>query len=527
MIGMHRRRASAHLAVLVLSTAACFASMTAAAAETVKADLTIHGDTPKSKINRNIYGQFAEHLGAGIYGGVWVGEDSKIPNTRGYRNDVVDALKKLGVPLVRWPGGCFADEYHWREGIGPRDKRPVKVNTTWGGVEENNAFGTHEFLDFAELIGADAYVNGNVGSGSPQEMAEWVEYITSDTKSTLANLRRQNGRDKPWKLPYFAVGNETWGCGGNMRPEFYADVYRQFATFIKAPKENRPKIIASGANSFDVNFTEVLMREAGKRMNALSVHYYTLVPGKWPPRGSATQFSENEWIATLFQTLRMDELIRNHSAVMDKYDPDKKVELLVDEWGTWYEVEPGTNPGFLYQQNSLRDAVVAAINLNIFHAHSDRVKMTNIAQMVNVLQAMILTNNEKMVLTPTYHVFEMYKPFQDATFLPVDLSNVDYKLGETTVPALHASASRDAQGKVHVGLANLDPNRAATVTVKVAGGSVKKATGRVLTAPAINAINTFDKPDTVKPVAYKGATVRGGQVSMNVPAKSVIVLELE
>jgi len=527
MVSKSQRRAAAHLAMLATSLCVSWLSAPAfAAVETVKADLTVHADQPKSKIDRNIYGQFAEHLGAGIYGGLWVGENSKIPNTRGYRNDVVAALKTLGVPLVRWPGGCFADEYHWREGIGPRDKRPVKVNTTWGGVEETNAFGTHEFLDFAELIGADAYVNGNVGTGSPQETAEWVEYITSDTKSTLANLRRQNGRDKPWKLPYFAVGNETWGCGGNMRPEFYADVYRQFATFIKAPKENRPKIIASGSNGSDLNWTEVMMKQAAKEMDALSVHYYTLPTGNWKKKGSATQFGEDEWMSTMSRTLKMEELISNHSAIMDKYDPEKRVGLLVDEWGTWYDVEPGTNPGFLFQQSSMRDAVVAAVNLNIFHNHSDRVRMSNIAQMINVLQAMILTNNEKMVVTPTYHVFEMYKPFQGATLIPVDLSQVQYKLGDTSVPTLHASASKDANGKLHLAIANLDPNRGATISVSLAGATVKNATGRILTAPAMNTINTFDKPDAVKPAPYKGASVRGGKLSLSVPAKSVIVIEL-
>lgn len=492
----------------------------------VKADLTIRADKPGARIDRDIYGQFAEHLGSGIYGGVWVGEDSKIPNTHGFRNDVVAALKNLKVPLVRWPGGCFADEYHWREGIGPRDKRPVRINTTWGGVEESNAFGTHEFFDFVELIGAEAYVNGNVGTGTPQETAEWVEYMTSDSKSTLANLRRQNGRDKPWKVKYFAVGNETWGCGGNMRPEFYADLYRQYAEFIKAPKENRPLKIASGANGSNTNWTDVVMAAAAKRMDGISVHYYTLPSGKWAKKGSATQFSQQEWYDTLVQTLRMEEIVTAHSAIMDKHDPEKKVGLYVDEWGTWYDVEPGTNPGFLYQQSSMRDAVVAAINLNIFHHHADRVRMSNIAQMVNVLQAMILTDNEKMLLTPTYHVFEMYKPFQDATLLPTELTTPDINAGEKKIPVLHASAAKAASGAIVLAIANLDPARPAQVSVKTPGGTVKKATGRVLTANAMNALNTFEKPENVKPVAFKGASVRGGQVNIDVPSRSVVVIEL-
>lgn len=513
-------------AAAVTSLALCTSAVAVAAQsnEPLRTELTIRADTPGSRIDPAIYGQFAEHLGRSIHEGVWVGENSPIPNTRGFRNDVIAALKELGVPVLRWPGGCFADEYHWREGIGPRDKRPKRVNTNWGGVVEDNAFGTHEFMDFAELIGADAYVNGNVGTGTPQEMAEWVEYMTSDTDSTLAELRRSNGRDKPWKLPWFAVGNETWGCGGGMRPEYYADLYRHYATFIKAPKENRPQKIASGANASNTQWTEVMMREAVKHMDALSVHYYTLPTGKWAQKGSATQFTESEWIATLAQTLRMDTILADHAQIMDRYDPEKRVGLLVDEWGTWYDVEPGTDPGFLYQQNSLRDAVITAINLNIFHRHADRVRMTNIAQMVNVLQAMILTDKEKMLLTPTYHVFHMYKPFRGATQLPVELSSPPYQLGETLVPAMHVSAARDSAGKLHVGLTNLDPNRAAQLSINVAGAKVGKMSGRILTAPRMNAINTFDKPDAVKPASFSGARVQGGRIVLTLPAKSVVVL---
>jgi len=502
-------------------------SMAQSAAAPIAAKLTIDAGKPGAVIDRNLYGQFAEHLGRSIYEGIWVGEDAAIPNTRGFRNDVVAALKNLSVPVVRWPGGCFADEYHWREGIGPRDKRPVRVNTNWGGVEETNAFGTHEFMEFVELIGAEAYINGNVGTGSPQEMAEWLEYMTSDTRSSLANLRRANGRDKPWKVKFWAVGNETWGCGGSMRPEYYADIYRQYAEFLKAPKENRPLKIASGANGDDVKWTEVLMAQAAKKMDALSVHYYTLPTGVWKVKGSATKFGEQEWIDTLAQTLRMDDIVTRHSAAMDRHDPEKRVGLYVDEWGTWYDVEPGTNPGFLYQQNSVRDALVTAVNFNIFHKHADRVRMSNIAQMVNVLQAMILTDKEKMLLTPTYHVFEMYKPFQNATSLPITLSAPEYRFGAKAVPSVSASAARDAAGKIYIALANLDASRPAELNISIGGTTAAKGvTGRVLTGPAINSINTFEKPDTVKPASFSGAKLKDGQVNVTLPGKSVVVLEV-
>jgi alpha-N-arabinofuranosidase len=477
------------------------ASAMPVAAAQADVTVTVRADAPGAVIDPAIYGQFAEHLGRLIYEGIWVGETSPIPNTRGYRNDVVAALKELGVPVLRWPGGCFADEYNWREGIGPRDQRPRKVNTHWGGVVEDNAFGTHEFMDFAELIGADAYVNGNVGTGTPREMAEWVEYMTAEGDSTLAQLRRRNGRDKPWKVKYFAVGNETWGCGGNMRAEYYADLYRHYITFVK-----------------------VLMREATKHMDAISVHYYTLPTGKWDVKGGATKFTEDEWWATLARTYRMEWIVTEHSKVMDKYDPAKRVGLYVDEWGTWYDVEPGSNPGFLYQQNTLRDALVAGINLNIFHAHAERVRMTNIAQMVNVLQAMILTEKEKMLLTPTYHVYHMYKPFRGATSLPVEVAAPRAKVVEVEVPTITASAARDKDGRLHLALTNLDPREPASVTIRVAGATLKQFGGRVLTSAALDAHNTFAKPAAIQPAVFDGARVSGGTIELTLPAKSVLVL---
>jgi len=491
-----------------------------------KATLSVRADQPRSTINRDIYGQFAEHLGRLIYEGIWVGENSPIPNTHGMRNDVIAALKELHVPVLRWPGGCFADEYHWRDGIGPRDKRPRRPNASWGGVD-TNAFGTHEFFELCDLLGAAAYINGNVGSGSPQEMMDWIEYMTSDSDSALANLRRANGRDKPWRIAYFAVGNETWGCGGSMRPEYYADVFRQYATFIKNHSGNHIKKLASGSHDDYYKWTEVLMAQAGELMDALSLHYYTLPTGDWSKKGSATQFDEKEWHSTLVRTMRMDEFIQKHSAIMDRYDPQKRVGLMVDEWGTWYDPEPGRDMGALYQQNSLRDAIVAGVNLNIFQKHADRVRLANIAQMVNVLQSMVLTDKEKMVLTPTYHVFRMYRVHQGATMIPVDLSAPEYKLGDAGLPSLSASASRDAEGRLHLSLVNVDPHRAAEINANVWGAAIKTISGEVLTAPAMNAMNTFDRPNDVKPAPFSAYKLDGSQLLLTIPAKSIVVLELK
>jgi len=439
----------------------------------------------------------------------------------------VAALKDLGVPVVRWPGGCFADEYHWRDGIGPGERRPRRINTHWGGVIETNEFGTHEFLDFCQQIGAEPYICGNVGSGTPREMMEWIEYVTSDSDSELADLRRRNGRQSAWKLPYFGVGNESWGCGGDMRPEFYADEFRRYRTFVKNYSGNRVQPIACGANGADYNWTEILIDRVGRRMNGLSMHWYSLASGNWAHKGSALNFGEDDWHSLLRQTLRMEELIAQHGRIMDKYDPDKRVGLVVDEWGTWHDVEPASEPGFLYQQNTLRDAIAAGINLNIFNRHCERVVMANVAQMINVLQAMILTDKEKMIVTPTYEVFRMYRVHHGATLIPVDVSAPDYKLGGESIPSLSVSASRDSAGRLHVSAVNLDPNRPAEASVKCVGMKARSVAGRVLTADAINAHNTFERPHSVKAADFSEFEITDENLELHLPSKSVVVLEMQ
>jgi len=489
--------------------------------------LIINADLGEHTISRHIYGHFAEHLGRCIYGGIWVGEDSCIPNVRGIRSDIVDALRKLKIPNLRWPGGCFADEYHWMDGIGPRESRPTMVNTHWGGVTENNHFGTHEFMELCAVLGCEPYICGNVGSGTVREMQQWIEYLTFDGSSPMADLRRENGREVPWRVRFWGVGNENWGCGGRMRPEFYADQYRRYATYCRELSWNKLSKIACGPRGDDYHWTEVLMREAAPHMWGLSLHYYTTNIGPdWSRLGSATEFGEDEWFLFLKKALRMEELVTRHSAIMDQYDPQKRVALVVDEWGSWYAAEPGTNPRFLYQQNSLRDALIAAITLHIFNAHCDRVRMANLAQTVNVLQAVILTRDKQMLLTPTYHVFEMLKVHQDATRLPLDLKCSQYCYEEESIPTLSASASRDADGRVHLSLANLDPNRDAQVTCEIRGVRLTRASGRVLTATEITAHNTFESPETVVPKSFQGARVTDGQLMVSLPSKSVAILEL-
>lgn len=517
---MNMNRFLTHSAVAaLLSLFAC----SAPAAEPTQSKLVIHADQAKETIDRNIYGHFSEHLGRCIYEGYWVEPNSKIKNVRGIRQDVVEALKKTRIPVLRWPGGCFADEYHWKDGIGKPSKRPTMINTHWGGVTENNHFGTHEFLDLCEQLSCEPYICGNVGSGTVQELSQWVEYTTFDGVSPMAELRRQNGRKEPWRVKYWGVGNENWGCGGNMTPDYYANEYKRFATYVRNYGSNRVFKIACGANSGDTNWTEVLMRDAGRRMNGLALHYYC---GSGKKKKPAIDINEEDWFAQLQKALRMESLISTHGAIMDKYDPQKKVAMIVDEWGAWHAVEPGTNPGFLYQQNTIRDALVAGITLNIFNQHADRVKMANIAQTINVLQAMILTDKARMILTPTYHVFEMYVPHHDAKLLPCDLQSSEYLMGAEKIPNVNVSASRDKSGKIHVTLCNLNPHQDAEVVCDIQGAKAASLTGRVLTAGELNAHNTFDAPERVKPVPFTAFKSTATGFTTTLPAKSVVVLEL-
>ncbi len=497
-------------------------------------DLSIDASKPGAKIDRNIFGQFAEHLGYGVYEGIWVGKDSKIPNTRGIRNDVVQALKAIKVPNIRYPGGCFADEYHWRKGIGIN--RPKTLNPNWGGVIEPNTFGTHEFMDFIDQIGSEAFLSVNVGSGTPQEAAEWLEYLTTDQPTDLAKERAANGHAKPYKIPFLGIGNESWDCGGNMTADYYLSQLKIYSRFVRnfnpaQQKDNKMLNIAVGPGGGEPRFmewTETIMKGWKDRkwswdMQGLSLHNYTVT--NWEKKHSSIDFGEKEYAEILKETLKMDDLVKNHSAIMDKYDPEKKIALVVDEWGAWYAPLPGSNPGFLYQQNSQRDAVLAALNLNIFARHADRVRIANIAQMVNVLQSMILTDKEKMVLTPTYYVFKMYLPFQDATFVPVNFDAGKYTHNGVTLPRIDAIAAKGKDGKLWLEITNIDPNQTVDIDLSTIGTAAKSAVGETLTAPKVDSVNTFDRPNTVipKPISAKA---NNGKLILKLEPKSVTVVSV-
>jgi len=529
-----RKESPVRRALLVGLALVCVA-LNAPFALAQKVELSVDASRAGAKIDRNIFGQFAEHLGHGVYEGIWVGKDSPIPNTRGIRNDVVAALRAIKVPNVRWPGGCFADEYHWRKGIGP--ERPVTLNPNWGGVVEPNTFGTHEFMDFLDQIGAEAYISVNVGSGTPQEAAEWLEYLTTAQPTTLEKERAANGHSAPYRVAFLGIGNESWDCGGNMTPYYYLSQLKIYSRFVRnfnpAQQDGQQMLkIAVGPGGGEPRFTswtETVMKAWQNHqwswdINGLSMHSYTVV--NWDKKFASVGFGETEYGRILKATLEMEGLVSKYSAIMDRYDPQKRVALVVDEWGAWYAPLPGTNPGFLVQQNSLRDAILAALNLNIFARHAERVRMANIAQMINVLQAMIITDKEKMVLTPTYYVYKMYVPFQDATFVPVTFNPGTYTHGAITLPRVDAIAAKDTDGKLWLEVTNLDPNQPVEIEASLAGQTAKSAAGETLTAPKVDSVNTFEAPNAVvpKPISVKA---QGGKLSLKLEPKSVTVISVE
>ncbi len=509
-------------AALLLAVGVVPASAAGPAARPAAVAATLRADLPGPTVHRYVFGQFIEHLGRGVYDGIWVGPNSPIPNVRGYRADVLGALRELRVPLIRWPGGCYAEYYHWRDGIGPAAKRPVRINGKWGGVEESNAFGTHEFMDFAEMVGADAYIQANVGTGTPGEMTDWLEYITSASNSTLANQRRANGRAQPWRVPIIGIGNELSNCGGSMRPIYAADVYKQFQTFLWGP--NAPFKIATGPFEDEYDWTTTMMREAGAKMDALALHYY-VVPGGHEKKAAAVSASETDWAEALSLAGRMDELIVKHTAIMDRYDPGKRVALSIDEWGPWYRDDNADRKPFTFQL-TLRDAMIAAVTFNIFVHHADRVRVAAIAQMINVGGSMAFTQGNRMVLTPMYHAFHMYRDFQDGVMLPLEIASPSFRRGAYSVASVQGSAVRGKDGRVHLALVNLHPTESIAVSLRVQGAAAVRGNGTILTADRIDAFNSFDAPKRVAPAPFSDFRMVGDALSATLPPHALVVIDL-
>lgn len=487
--------------------------------------IILNADLAKIQINKHIYGHFAEHLGRCIYGGIYVGEsNTKIPNTAGVRNDVIQALKELKVPNLRWPGGCFADAYQWKDGIGLKANRPKMVNVWWGGITEDNSFGTHDFLDLCERIGAEPYLAGNVGSGTVKDLSDWVSYVNMPSGSPMSELRKQNGREKPWNVKLWGVGNEAWGCGGNMTAEYYANIYRQYATFMADSKDAKLYKIASGASDGDYTWTETLMKNIPHNMmSGVALHHYSVL--SWEEKGPSVDFTEAQYFKTMDEAWKMEEFVTRHSTIMDKYDPAKKIALIVDEWGGWYETDK-EGKGALYQQNTMRDAMIAGLTLNIFNNHADRVRGANLAQIVNVLQAVILTNEEKMLLTPTYHVMKMYNTHQDATLVPINIESPTYQYQGKKLTAVSASASKDASGALNISLTNIDYSKSHEVVINLRGEDFNKVSGQILASSKINDFNSFEQPNKVAINGFSGAKIEKGVLKLMIPAYSVIVLNV-
>ena len=493
---------------------------------TAQTEIKLQSEPSDIKISKHIYGHFAEHLGRCIYGGFYVGEDSEIPNLDGVRTDIIAALKEMKIPNLRWPGGCFADTYHWKDGVGPKSDRPTMVNQWWGGVTEDNSFGTHDFLNLCEALETEPYISGNVGSGTVREFADWLQYVNHDGVSPMADLRRENGRDKPWNVRYWGLGNEAWGCGGNMTAEYYADLYRQYATYMTDWTNSQQMYrIASGASDGNYRWTEVLMKNIPQKLiEAVALHSYSVID--WENKSSATAFSEKQYFQTMQRAYKMDEYITKHVAIMDQYDPERKIDLIVDEWGGWYDVEPGTNPGFLYQQNTIRDAMIAGMTLNIFNNHAQRVTMANLAQTVNVLQAVILTEGEKLILTPTYHVMKMYAVHQDAKLIPLTFDTPQFNVDGESLPALSASASKNEAGEIHISLVNIDSQKAHAVSIPMENLNAKKVSIEAIQSTNIQDHNTFEQPNKIEIKKFTDFSVKKGQLQMEIPAHSVLLVKV-
>ncbi len=490
--------------------------------------VTLYADKAETQISKHIYGHFAEHLGRCIYGGIYVGENNiRIPNTIGVRNDVIKALKDLHIPNLRWPGGCFADTYHWKDAIGPKNERKHIENISWGNVREDNSFGTNEFLNMCELLGAEPYLAVNMNTGTVQEAVEWVQYTNhANGTSYLTDLREKSGRKKPWNVKYWGIGNESWDCGGNMSVDHYINLYKQYATAMTS-YFNTEKLfrIAVGPGSPDLyNWTEEIMKNVpARRFEGISIHHYSVID--WSNKGSSSEFSDEEYYITMQRAWFMEEFVSKNSEIMDRFDPQKRVALIVDEWGGWYETDPEGN-GQLYQQNTIRDAMIAGLTLNIFNNHADRVRMANLAQMVNVLQSVILTKEDKMILTPTYHVMEMYKVHHDALLVPIQVISEDFVLGDKKIKAISVSASIDQLGKMHISLTNIDNKNAQEVELNLKGFNTKNVQGRILTSKKVQDHNTFVNPEKVVPKSFKDATLLSNNIVVNMPPHSIIVLEL-
>jgi alpha-N-arabinofuranosidase len=518
--------------------------------ESKRARLDVIWGDRVGKINRNIYGHFTEHLGSCIYDAMWVGEGSAIPNQNGLRKDTIEALKRIRAPIIRWPGGCFADQYHWRDGVGPREKRP-RIWNIWWGRDEGNAFGTDEFIQYCRLSGAAPYLCVNVGSGSPQEALDWLEYCNGKESTTVTSLRAANGHPEPYNVRYWSVGNESWGCGGNFDAESYAREYARYVTYLnRYADRGTVEFVACGDFRDDWNqkFFETLLKRPGARgqvrgVNHLSVHHY--FRGEL---GQATEFTDEQYYRALAGVSVLEGYIEETIGLIQHYTtPQNRIGIALDEWGIWHPV-PSTGAQGLWQSNTLRDALLAAVTFNSLNSYGDAVSMANIAQTFNVLQCIAFTKGDKLALTPTYHVFDLYQPHMDAMALKTVVDSPTYTLkpltqlppqflallggrGETTRTYLSASASlNEAQKQICLTLVNQHLTEPMEVEIQIPGldsPGVRGGTLRELTSGNVRDENTLEKPEVVRPSAPKQLTVQGNKFTQLVPPHTAQALVLQ
>lgn len=495
---------------------------------------------PIGVINPYLHGQFAEHLGELVYPGICVEPDCGIPNTHGIRDDVVAALKPLGVPVLRWPGGCFADDYRWRDGIGPIERRPLRLNRHWGLALEPNRFGTHEFVAFCRAIGAEPYFAANLGSGTPADLRDWAEYCNHGGPSALADERRANGAEEPFGVRLWGIGNENWACGGDMSPERYAEEFCRFRSYLSAYSGTAPQAIACGPNGPDWAWTRRFLRHMrehyGNRLGAVqgfAAHYYC------GTAGTATEFTEAQWLELLAKARAVEGVIVGTRSIVDEVDPERRVRLLLDEWGTWHPVEAGKPAGGLYQQSTMRDACVAALSLDLFHNHADKLYMANIAQLINVLQALLLVDGDRCLRTPTYHVFDLYRAHRGGQAVRFEsLAEAVSDGGEAAehcrrcypagsappLRAVHGSASV-LGGALCLTAVNTHPSCAIELEVALVGAAWDEVEYVALAADDIRAHNTFDAPDRVRLSARRSLPVGpGGPLRVAMDPASVVRL---
>jgi alpha-N-arabinofuranosidase len=474
--------------------------------------VVVRTDVEIGVVKPELHGHFAEHLGSCVYGGLWVGKNSKVPNINGHRKLAVEYLRELGVPVLRWPGGCFADDYHWRDGIGPIAKRPKRVNIHWGGYVEDNSFGTHEFIELCRQIGAEPYLAGNVGSGSPHEMRDWVEYCNYPGGSDLSQERAANGSREPFRVRYWGVGNESWGCGGNMKAEEYAALYRQFSVYLKEFGGTKPFLIASGPSGADVRWSRGLLDNLqGELPDGLSMHYYE-GGGEESTRFKVAQM--NEQLAIFAD---VEKAILQQRAVLDGYREGRRVGLVLDEWGAWDHIVEADEKryGALWQQGTIRTALAAGLGLNLFNRMADKLYMCNIAQIVNVLQSLLLTEgaeSDKCVRTTTYHAFALFKAHRGKTAVRADVQNPE-------TFGLTVSASM-AEKELVLSLVNPHSETDLRVECSLAGVTAKQGSAGMLHDADLNACNTFEKPNNVVPQKLP-LSIDGSRVQLDLPRMSV------